>query len=137
MTVRESLNGVVRDAMPVVCIGLGLVGGLALAAAGWLPRLCLLGAPGWWFVDRWLVTWAGQPGGGSEAWARGLARRLLFTGLVGLGLAFAEYAIESVRGEPVAGLGTAAGHPSDRPRLPPAELARWERAVGDVVYNGD
>ncbi len=118
-----------------ILIGIGLVGGLCLAIVGWLPRICLAGAPAWWVTDRWLVTWAQQPNGGSEAWARGLARRLLWTGLLGLVLAFADYVRDSFAGVPVAGLGTASGHPVDRPRLPPNDLVRWERRVGGVVLD--
>jgi hypothetical protein len=48
------------------------------------------------------------------------------TGLVGLALALATYAWDSARGGPVAGLGTASGHPSDRPRLAPTAMTIWE-----------
>lgn len=109
-----------------VCLAIGLIGGVLLALIGWIPRICAFGAPLWWRCDRWLAAWSEQPDGGNEAWARGLASRLLVTALVGLGLALGEYARESLAGEPVAGLGTAAGHPPDRPRLPPDELAHWE-----------
>jgi hypothetical protein len=47
-------------------------------------------------------------------------------GLVGLGLACATYVDDSLSGRPVAGLGTAAGHPTDRPLLAPAAMAVWE-----------
>jgi 4-hydroxybenzoate polyprenyltransferase len=109
------------------CIAAGILGGMTLAAVGWIPRVCLLGLPLVLWLDSWLRTWADQPGGGGEQWARGAARRLLITTLVGFGLASAEYIRESYSGVPVAGLGTAAGHPSDRPCLPPRELAQWER----------
>lgn len=96
-----------------LCIGAGLLGGVVLALIGWLPRICLLGLGLGFWVDAWFRRWAREPGGGSEAWARGAAHRLLITGLVGLLLAFGEYARASFAGEPVAGLGTAAGHPPD------------------------
>ena len=110
------------------CIGAGVIAGLTLAATGWLPRLCLLGAPMGWWTDRWIRTALREEGPLGVAWARGLTARLLTTGLVGLGLAGTVYAYESVSNVPVAGLGTAGGHPSDRPRLPPSALAAWENA---------
>ena len=99
---------------------------MVLALVGWFPLLCLLGIPLVVELDLWMRQWAEQPSGGSEAWARGTAKRLMRMGAVGLALASAEYVRESVSGEPVAGLGTRAGHPPDRPVLPPAQLRRWE-----------
>jgi hypothetical protein len=57
-----------------------------------------------WQIDRYLRAWASLPGGGDEAWARGLARRLGWGALVGVLLVFADYAADSLRGGPVAGL---------------------------------
>lgn len=114
-----------------LCLAVGLMGGMALSAWGWLPRACLLGLPFGIWVDLWMRRWASAPERGSEAWARVAAWRLMITGLVGLALAFGEYARESFAGEPVAGLGTAGGHPHDRPVLPPAALAAWEREVAE------
>ena len=113
-----------------LCIGLAFFGGLILGLIGWIPRLCLLAAAGWWWVDRWLAAWALQPDGGSEEWARGFARRMLWTVILGITLAFVAYADASLSREPVAGLGTASGHPSDRPCLPPDELRAWEETSG-------
>jgi len=109
-----------------VCIGLAMAGGLALAAVGWLPRGCLVVAPGWWVLDRWMIRWLDQPGGGDATWALGFTRRLLWAGLLGLGAASWDYVAGSLRSEPVAGLGTVAGHPPDRPRLAPREMRLWE-----------
>ena len=53
---------------------------------------------------------------------------MLVTGLVGLALAFGEYAHESFTNVPVAGLGTAAGHPSNRPLLPSMQLRALDLA---------
>jgi hypothetical protein len=110
-----------------VAIGLAAAGGMALSAAGWLPRACVLGAVGWIAVDRYLAAWAREPGGGSEARARGFAARMLGAGVLGIVLAFASYAVDSFAGRPVAGLGTVRGHPPDRPLLPPLALCDWER----------
>ncbi len=104
------------------CLGVAFFGGLLLALAGWIPRACLLGAAGWLWIDRWLARWANQPGGGHAGWARGFAVRMLTAVLLGIALAFAEYAHQSLSGRPVAGLGTVAGYPEDRPRLPAAQL---------------
>lgn len=105
-----------------LCVAVGFVAGLGLAVAGWIPRTCLLGAVGWWVVDRWLVRWAEQPNGGDGTWAAGFANRMLFALILGISLAFGEYAHQSLTGKPVAGLGTVAGYPKDRPRLPPKLL---------------
>ena len=102
------------------------VAGMLLTAIGWFPRICLLGLPLVWNIDRWMRAWARQPNGGSEAWARGTAKRLMWMGAAGLALATVEYARASFAGEPVAGLGTHAGHPSDRPVLSPAQMRVWE-----------
>lgn len=118
------------------CIALAITSGLLLAAAGWLPRACLLCLPGWWVLDRWLVAWSAAPEGGSAAWARGFTQRLLWVGLIGLAGAFADYARDSYQGRPVAGLGTQAGHPPDRPLLPPREMRLWEARSGLVLCPG-
>ena len=78
-------------------------------------------------VDRYLVAWSDQPGGGNERWARGFASRLGALLLAGIALAFWDYAWDSFHDRPVAGLGTAAGHPPDRPLLPPDQMRIWER----------
>ena len=39
------------------CIGGGFLCGGALAALGWLPRVCLVAFPLGWWVDRWLARW--------------------------------------------------------------------------------
>lgn len=97
-----------------ICVGFALIDALLLAAIGWLPRICLAGAPAFLWLDQWLATWARRPGGGTEADAREFARRALGVGFVGVVLAFTQYAWESGTGAPVAGLGTAAGLPADR-----------------------
>jgi len=109
-------------------LGLAFAGGMALAAVGWFPRACLLSLPLWVWIDRWLARWLRD--GGTEKNARVFAQRTLLTVVIMLLLVFSEYAHESYAGEPVAGLGTAAGHPADRPRLPPRAMAAWERING-------
>ncbi len=115
--------GVVR-----ACLLVAVAGGLALAAAGWLPRTLLVGAVGWWWVDRDLRDWSTAADGGTEARARGFARRLGWVLAVAIVLAFLPYLVDSVRNRPVAGLGTAAGHPPDRPLLAPSAMRQWERS---------
>ena len=119
------------------CIGLAMGGGLLLAAIGWLPRGCLLVAPGWWVLDRWMVQWLAQPHGGDASWALGFTRRLLWAGLIGLGAASVDYVRASFSDQPVAGLGTQRGHPSDRPRLAPREMRLWEAAHGGALVPSD
>ncbi|MEO0602351.1 MAG: hypothetical protein AAF211_12995, partial [Myxococcota bacterium] len=110
------------------CVFVAFLGGVTLAVLGWIPRLCLLAVFGWGIADRFFARWMSQPDGGDESWARGLANRLLIALLLGVSLAFAEYVNDSLHGRPVAGLGTAAGHPPDRPRLPPALMRMKDRA---------
>jgi 4-hydroxybenzoate polyprenyltransferase len=95
-----------------LCIGAGLLGGLTLAALGWLPRILLLAAPLGFWTDDWLRRWARQPGGGNERWARGLALRLLACALAGIALAYADYFYRLESDGPVAGLATMRGHPT-------------------------
>ncbi len=96
-----------------LCLGVGFLGGTVLAAVGWLPRVCLAAWPLGLWVDHWLRRWADQPGGGGERWARGLALRLLLGAVLAIGLAYVDYFWAIAEGRPVAGLGTAAGHPPD------------------------
>lgn len=109
-----------------LCVFVAFAGGVALAAIGWLPRLCLVAAIGWFFADRFFTQWLAQPDGGDESWARGFANRMLAALVLGVALAFTQYVIDSFEGRPVAGLGTVGGHPPDRPRLPPAQLRFWD-----------
>jgi hypothetical protein len=102
-------------------VGAALLGGMVLAAIGWLPRLCLFGTVGWWAVDRHLAQWIAKANGGTEADARGFTRRMLYAALLGVGLALVQYTWDSYAGRPVAGLGTASGHPPDRV---------WHRPLG-------
>ncbi|MEN0061903.1 MAG: UbiA family prenyltransferase [Myxococcota bacterium] len=110
------------------CLAIGFVGGVALAAIGWIPRICLLAVGGWVLADRFFQQWLAQPDGGDESWARGFANRLLLALVLGVTLAFGQYVVDSLAGRPVAGLGTAGGHPPDRPRLPPAQMRFWDQA---------
>lgn len=115
------------------CFGVAVLGGAALAAAGWLPRTLLPALVAWLPVDRYVAGWARAAGGGTEAHARGFARRLGWVLALAIALAFVPYVIDSVEDRPVAGLATAAGHPPDRPRLPPSALRLWERANGSAT----
>lgn len=94
-----------------LCLGLGFAGGTALAAVGWLPRVCLVFLVVGCWLDRWLAAWSRQPGGGSERWARGLALRLFVGAVVTIALAYLDYYLDASAGRPVAGLGTVRGAP--------------------------
>lgn len=96
-----------------VCISVALLGGTTLAAIGFLPRLCLAAMPLAWWIDRWLRRWSAVAEGGNERWARGLALRMLAAGLVCVALAYVDYGVALVTGEPAAGLGTVSGHPNE------------------------
>ncbi|MCB9675745.1 MAG: UbiA family prenyltransferase [Alphaproteobacteria bacterium] len=117
-----------RAAMMIV-----LGGGVVLAAVGWIPRVCLFALPLWIWIDRLLVAWSKEPDGGTSAWAVRFAGRVLTSAIVLIALCLGEYLRESFEREPVAGLGTLAGHPGDRPRLPPLQLRIWEHRHGMIA----
>jgi hypothetical protein len=94
-----------------LCLAAGFLGGFLLAAAGWLPRLLLLGWPLGCWIDRSLARWALVPGGGDARQAQRLACRLLTAAVVAIALAYADYFWALALDLPVAGSGTAAGHP--------------------------
>ena len=96
-----------------VCLGVSFLGGVFLAAIGWLPRVCLAAFPLGIWVDQWLVRWSKEPFGGNESWARGLAFRLFTAISLAVGLAYADYFWSWGMDVPSAGLGTAGGHPPD------------------------
>lgn len=108
-------------------VAVTLLGACALAVIGWIPRGCLVLAPLALWNDAWFRAWAREGGGGTEASAREMARRLLLTGLAGFAIASVDYVVDSLANRPVAGLGTAAGHPGDRPLLAPGAMRAWER----------
>lgn len=91
----------------------------SLAVLGWFPRAVLVSVPAFAVADRWLVRWRREPGGGDAGWARGFFVRLAVAGLLCLGGASLTYAVQELRGEPLAGLGTASGHP-DEPACGPS-----------------
>ena len=124
LVVTHGSNGAITAAR--ICVGGAFLGGMLLVALGWLPRLCLIGAPLGLWVDRGFAVWSKQPGGGGAVWARRVTLRLLAASLLGLGLATIEYLIDDHAKRPVAGLATVRGHPPDRPLYPPAQMAVWE-----------
>lgn len=86
---------------------------IALTAVGWLPRTLLLAVPAGLLVDRRMARWgrSGAPAEGVGDVARALTRTTVLAGL----LVTWPYVADSLEGRPVAGLGTVAGHPTDRP----------------------
>jgi len=116
-----------------VAVAVTLWGAVALAILGWIPRGCLALAPAALWVDRWFAAWARLPDGGDESAAREMARRLLISAFIGVLAATVVYLDDSFHGRPVAGLSTAAGLPTDRPRLPPGALRAWEQHQGPVT----
>jgi len=128
LVVHFGAIGAIRAAR--VCIGLGILGGLGLAVFGWLPRSCLLIAPLAVVLNGFFAAWEREPSAGSDVWARGMSWRLLTLAMVGVFVSGAEYVLQSYQSVPVAGLGTAGGHPIDRPLLAPSEMWRWELENG-------
>jgi len=84
---------------------------IGLAVVGWFPRVLVICLPVWFWVQHWLVHWWRVSDGGTERHARELGRRLGWLYLFAFCLVLGEYVKESALGEPVAGMGTAAGHP--------------------------
>jgi 4-hydroxybenzoate polyprenyltransferase len=119
--------GVLRAARVVFAVPFLVL--LLLAVAGWLPRETLLVVPTGLWIDAWLARWSRQEGGGDAGWAVELAWRLgASTALVVCTVAWAH--LDAITdGRPVAGLGTVAGHPADRPLLPPLEMLAWEHGL--------
>lgn len=95
-----------------VSLGLAIGIGVGLAGIGWIPRLAGLCALGWWPVDRHLAAWEGLGDGGTELHARTFAIRMARLIALGVLLVFVQYAIDSARGGPVAGLATPNGRPA-------------------------
>jgi 4-hydroxybenzoate polyprenyltransferase len=89
------------------------LGAMGLALLGWLPRSILLSSVLAVWAISWFRQWRSTAGGGTEADARELVRRIALVGLGCFCLAFVEYAHESLNGEAVAGMGTPSGHPPD------------------------
>lgn len=110
-----------------------LLGGVGLSLAGWLPLACLIALPFWVWIDRFLAAWSREPNGGDARWAHRFAYRALVGVAVLIAGCFAEYTQQSRANTPVAGLGTRSGHPTDRPRLPPYALRRWEARHGIIA----
>ena len=108
------------------CMGVGMAIGITLAIVGWVPRVCLIAVPLALWVDAHFRAWLAVPGGGDVRHARTLVGRLLAGALIAITLCFGDYFWNDAYGLPVAGLGTAAGHPPDRPLLPPGAMRRWE-----------
>jgi 1,4-dihydroxy-2-naphthoate octaprenyltransferase len=67
-------------------------GTLALAAAGWFPRVVLVALPGFVWVDRLLVRWREQPRGGDETWARRFFLQMFWVALAVLVCVSIDYA---------------------------------------------
>jgi 4-hydroxybenzoate polyprenyltransferase len=108
------------------CYGAGFLVCTVMAVAGWVPRVCLMCVPLGFWLDHWLWRWQAQAHTADVRWANAFVSRLLVSGLAILGLTAGQYYYESSNGLPVAGLGTAAGHPADRPVLSPRRMRAWE-----------
>lgn len=94
-------------ALPVVVLA-------ALAIAGYLPRLLLLGVPFFVLVDRYLRTWQSAPNGGTPRHAFGYMAYMLAGGTLFIALATADFVVDLVADRPPAGLGTKRGAPPPR-----------------------
>ena len=99
-----------------------------LAAWGWLPRELGFGVPFAVWVDRHFARWQGAAARWGPEGALGFGRRLALAGSVLVLIATAVYVRDALSVRPVAGMGTVAGWPEDRPRLPPAFFRRALRS---------
>jgi 4-hydroxybenzoate polyprenyltransferase len=89
--------------------GIGTLSLLIFTAIGWYPRVVLLCAPLWLWVDAQLAT---RPL--TSAWAAIGFRRVCVFGLVVLSTVLAAHLVSLSSGGPTAGLDTARGWPADR-----------------------
>jgi hypothetical protein len=85
------------------------------------------------YLNRFFERWETVGGGLDDSWTRSLSWRLLAMAVVGVSLSLADYLYQSYHDIPVAGLGTVAGHPSDRPRLSPRKMRIWEAENGMLI----
>jgi 1,4-dihydroxy-2-naphthoate octaprenyltransferase len=81
----------------------------ALSAAGWFPRVVLVAMPLFFWVDRVLVLWMREPGGGDASWAKRFFSRLALVGLTILVLVSVDYEVSMRQLGAPGGLTTASG----------------------------
>ncbi len=79
---------------------------VAMSAVGVLPRALLVGAPFFVLVDRHVVKWLQEPGGGSPKWAAGYMVRMLAGGALFVGLATADFLYDFLADRPAGGAAT-------------------------------
>lgn len=108
------------------CYGIGFVVCTVVALAGWVPRVCLVCVPLGFWLDHWLWRWQSQTDRADVQWANTFVSRLLVSGVLIVVVTTGQYFYDSAHGLPVAGMGTAAGHPTDRPILSPNRMRAWE-----------
>lgn len=82
---------------------------LALAAAGWFPRVVLVALPGFVWVDRLIARWQEQPHGGDETWARRFFLRMFWVALAVLVCVSVDYGWTRRETRLPGGLATASG----------------------------
>ena len=90
-----------------LCLALSTGGALAMAVAGWIPRVCLLGLPVVVALHVHLAQWRRDPASGGKMAAMRAFWLLVAFGLVLVGAALGDLVWSSMRGMPVSGLGTA------------------------------
>lgn len=88
---------------------LALLMTFALSAAGWFPRTVLLAMPLFFWVDRVLVHWMREPGGGDASWAKRFFSRLSLVGLIIVLLVSLDYELSMRELGLPGGLTTASG----------------------------
>jgi len=98
----------VTTAVPVLVLA-------AMAIAGYLPRVLLVGCPFFLGIDRHLQRWMHEPNGGSARWALGYMTRMLAGGLLFVTLATADFLYDYVADRPAGGAATARGAPLPAP----------------------
>lgn len=125
LVARQGMAAAVRATRRWMWAGFG--GAVFCAVLGWLPRSVLVLLPLFVWVDAHARRWQLSGDDTDSTWAKGFATRLLVGALAALALLFGVYLDDSWHHRPVAGLGTVAGHPPDRPLLPPSQMRQWER----------
>jgi 4-hydroxybenzoate polyprenyltransferase len=106
-----------------VCLSIALVLSVAIAIAGWVPRIVLVPLPLFLFLDRYLVRWSEQPKGGDASWAGRFFARLGGVALLVLVVTCVDYELAMRSRSLPGGLATSGG--LDEPRVCARGWTAW------------